>query len=54
MKKGAFEWAQFQEEAFDKLKAKMVSAPVLAHLDYEKPFLLYTDASYEGLGFILA
>ena len=32
----------------------MITTPVLAHPDYEKPFILYTDASYEGLGFILA
>ena len=32
----------------------MISAPVLVHLDYEKPFIFYTDAFYEGLEFILA
>ena len=32
----------------------MVSIPILAHPDYEKEFILYTDASYDGLGFILA
>ena len=32
----------------------MITAPVLAHSNYEEPFILYTDASYDGLGFILA
>ena len=32
----------------------MISVPILAHPDYNKKFILYTDALYEGLGFILA
>ena len=32
----------------------MISTPVLAHPDYNKEFILYTDVSYDGLGFILA
>ena len=31
----------------------MILTPVLTHPDYEKPFILYIDASYEGLEFIL-
>ena len=33
-------------------KQKMISASVLAYSDYEKLFILYTNTSYEGLGFI--
>ena len=54
MKKGGFEWLEFQQKAFDTLKNKIIITLVLAHPDYKKPFILYTDASYEGLGFILA
>src|SRR6185369_10695319 len=54
MKKGAFIWEEPQEQAFNTLKQKMITAPVLAHPDYDKEFILYTDASYDGLGFILA
>ena len=32
----------------------MTETPILAHPNYEKEFILYTDASYDGLGFILA
>ena len=53
MKKRGFEWAESQQQAFDILKQKIITAPVLTHPDYEKPFILYIDASYEGLGFIL-
>src|ERR1043165_1877749 len=32
----------------------MMEAPILAHPDYDKEFILYTDVSYQGLGFILS
>ena len=32
----------------------MTEAPILAYPDYDKEFIFYTDASYTGLGFILA
>src|ERR1044071_4471627 len=35
------------------MKQKMLETPILAHSDYEKEFILYTNASYSGLGFIL-
>jgi hypothetical protein len=48
-----FEWTDRQQRAFDELKKHMVSAPILGHPDLNKPFTLYTDASYLGLGAIL-
>lgn len=49
-----FEWSDEAEEAFNKLKDALVSAPILAVPDFEKPFVVHCDASAYGLGGMLS
>ena len=43
-------WKDAHTESVDKLKSAVMNAALLAHPDYKKPFILYTDASTVGLG----
>jgi hypothetical protein len=47
-------WNHEQQQAFEELKHRLITAPVLAHPNFQKPFILYTDASTIGLGAVLA
>ena len=48
-----WQWGPAQQCAFDTIKEKLSSPPVLAYADFSKPFILHTDASSEGLGAVL-
>ncbi len=53
-KETPYVWGQEQQQAFERLKQVISTMPVLMHPDFNRPFILYTDASKEGLGTILA
>ncbi|CAG9093322.1 unnamed protein product [Plutella xylostella] len=44
-KDACFHWSQEQQEAFNLLKDKLTSAPLLQYPNFEIPFVLTTDAS---------
>nr|GEW81524.1 putative reverse transcriptase domain-containing protein [Tanacetum cinerariifolium] len=48
-----FEWGDKQEAVFQLLKQKLCSAPILALLEGSKDFIVYCDASINGLGAVL-
>ena len=47
-------WEEAQEIAFNTLKYKLMSEPVLQYPDFSREFILTTDASNEGAGAILS
>ncbi|KAL4147921.1 hypothetical protein QTP88_002248 [Uroleucon formosanum] len=46
----SFEWSTECPRAFETLKQKLVEAPVLQYLDFQRPFILTTDASQFTIG----
>ncbi|GJW28750.1 reverse transcriptase domain-containing protein [Tanacetum coccineum] len=52
-KKVKFKWGDKQETAFQLLKQKLCSAPILALPEGIEDFIVYCDASIKGLGVVL-
>lgn len=52
-KETPFIWSPECETSFQTLKEKLTTAPVLTIPDPARPFEVYTDASYKGLGCVL-
>ncbi|GJX69510.1 retrotransposon protein, putative, ty3-gypsy subclass [Tanacetum coccineum] len=48
-----FNWGDKQEAAFQLLKQKLCSAPILALPEGNKDFVVYCDASHKGSGVVL-
>ena len=54
-KKGVkFQWSSQCQDAFDKLKERLVSSPVLAYPKNDLIYILDTDASLFGVGAVLS
>ena len=54
IKKGVkFKWLDKHTEAVNKIKEMLLSPPVLAHPNFEKSFIVETDASQHGMGAVL-
>ncbi|WVZ76431.1 LOW QUALITY PROTEIN: hypothetical protein U9M48_024407 [Paspalum notatum var. saurae] len=52
-KDAEFRWTNAQQAAFDELKERLTTAPVLTLPDQQKKFIVYCDASRDGLGCVL-
>ncbi|GJS23882.1 putative reverse transcriptase domain-containing protein [Tanacetum coccineum] len=48
-----FDWGDKEEAAFQLIKQKLCSAPILALPKGSKDFMVYCDASHKGLGVVL-
>ena len=49
-----FEWTIEAQDAFESLKLKLTSTPIIAFPSLKEPFILYTDASQFAMGAVLA
>ena len=48
-----FVWSEACEKSFEKLKSKLTTTLVLTLPDIKKDFVVYCDASKQGLGCVL-
>jgi hypothetical protein len=52
-KEKKFNWSESCEKSFQELKRRLTTAPVLTLPDIQRDFVVYCDASRQGLGCVL-
>ena len=51
---GKVKWTEGQMSAFESLRKTLIAGPVLAHPDWDKPFVVQTDWCKQGIGAVLS
>jgi hypothetical protein len=49
-----FQWNERRQNAFDRIKLALITAPILVYPEFDKLFIIYTDALKIGLGAVLS
>ena len=52
--KKSFEWGNLHQQAFDALKSKLTTSPILGYPDFTCSFVLHSDASDSAIGAVLS
>ena len=52
-KENKWTWTEREESVFNRVKALFVESVQLQRPDYDRPFIIYTDGSYLGVGGVL-
>ena len=47
-----FEWSEKCQDSFEKLKSFLTKAPVLTQPTFGKEYVIFSDASLNGLGYV--
>ena len=53
-KNANFKWTSEAGAAFEHLRKQLATTPVLVYPDFEREFILHTDASDSGIGAVLS
>ncbi|KZR99842.1 Uncharacterized protein APZ42_004142, partial [Daphnia magna] len=53
-KNSNFEWGEEEQKAFKTLRECLITPPIVAFPDFNKEFLIFTDASNYGIGAVLS